>query len=297
MIAARRPRLTCPRFTRPCLLALVVAAGGLRALPAMAAAPVPWGIGMQPAASPVKHLIENLHNLLLVIITIITLFVLGLLAYVIWRFDAKKNPAPSRTSHNTILEVAWTVIPVLILVVIAIPSFRLVYFQDRAQNADMTIKVTARQWYWHYTYPDSADLNFDSRLLPREELKPGQRWLLEVDNELVVPAGKQIRVLTTSDDVIHSWFIPSLGVQRYGIQGRTIETWFMAERPGTYYGQCNQICGTQHAYMPIVVRAVPEAEFTAWLEEAKKKFAANGATPLQLAAAGTAAPAAQPARD
>jgi cytochrome c oxidase subunit 2 len=292
MIAARRPRLT-----RHWLLALAVAAGGVMALPAMAAAPVPWGIGMQPAASPVKHLIENLHNLLLVIITIITLFVLGLLAYVIWRFDAKKNPAPSRTSHNTILEVAWTVIPVLILVVIAIPSFRLIYFQDRAQNADMTIKVTARQWYWHYSYPDAADLNFDSRLLPREELKPGQRWLLEVDNELVVPAGKNIRVLTTSDDVIHSWFIPSLGVQRYGIQGRTIETWFMAERPGTYYGQCNQICGTQHAYMPIVVRAVPEAEFTAWLEEAKKKFAANGATPLQLAAAGTAAPAAQPARD
>ena len=292
MIAARRPRLS-----RSCLVALAVAAGGVMALPAMAAAPVPWGIGMQPAASPVKHLIENLHNLLLVIITIITLFVLGLLAYVIWRFDAKKNPAPSRTSHNTILEVAWTVIPVLILVVIAIPSFRLVYFQDRAQNADMTIKVTARQWYWHYSYPDAADLNFDSRLLPREELKPGQRWLLEVDNELVVPAGKNIRVLTTSDDVIHSWFIPSLGVQRYGIQGRTIETWFMAERPGTYYGQCNQICGTQHAYMPIVVRAVPEAEFTAWLEEAKKKFAANGATPLQLAAAGTAAPAAQPARD
>jgi len=288
MIAARRPRLT-----RHWLLALAVAAGGVMGLPAMAAAPVPWGIGMQPAASPVKHLIENLHNLLLVIITIITLFVLGLLAYVIWRFDAKKNPAPSRNSHNTILEVAWTVIPVLILVVIAIPSFRLVYFQDRAQNADMTIKVTARQWYWHYTYPDSADLNFDSRLLPRDELKPGQRWLLEVDNELVVPAGKQIRVLTTSDDVIHSWFIPSLGVQRYGIQGRTIETWFMAERPGTYYGQCNQICGTQHAYMPIVVRAVPEAEFTAWLEEAKKKFAANGGTPLQLAAA----PAAQPARD
>ena len=292
MIAARRPRLS-----RSCLVALAVAAGGVMALPAMAAAPVPWGIGMQPAASPVKHLIENLHNLLLVIITIITLLVLGLLAYVIWRFDAKKNPAPSRTSHNTILEVAWTVIPVLILVVIAIPSFRLVYFQDRAQNADMTIKVTARQWYWHYSYPDAADLNFDSRLLPREELKPGQRWLLEVDNELVVPAGKNIRVLTTSDDVIHSWFIPSLGVQRYGIQGRTIETWFMAERPGTYYGQCNQICGTQHAYMPIVVRAVPEAEFTAWLEEAKKKFAANGATPLQLAAAGTAAPAAQPARD
>jgi cytochrome c oxidase subunit 2 len=269
---------------RPAAILLAMLAGAAIAGPALAAEPVPWGIGMQPAASPVKAAIGSLHDLLLVIITLITLFVLGLLAYVIWRFDAKKNPNPSRTSHNTLLEVAWTVIPVLILVVIAIPSFRLIYFQDRAQNADMTVKVTARQWYWHYTYPDAGDLNFDSRMLPRDELKPGQRWLLEVDNELVVPAGKNIRVLITSDDVIHSWFIPSLGVQRYGIQGRTIETWFRADRPGTYYGQCNQICGMQHAYMPAVVRAVPEAEFTAWLEEAKKKFAANGGAPLRLAA-------------
>jgi cytochrome c oxidase subunit 2 len=252
---------------------------------ALAAEPVPWGLGMQPAASPVKAAIGSLHDLLLVIITLITLFVLGLLAYVVWRFDARRNPTPSRTSHNTLLEVAWTAIPVLILVVIAVPSFRLIYFQDRAQQADMTVNVVAHQWYWSYGYPDQADLRFDSRMLPREEIKPGQRWLLEVDNEMVVPAGKNIRVLVTSNDVIHSWFIPALGVQKYGIPGRTIETWFRADRPGTYYGQCNQICGIQHAYMPAVVRAVPEAEFTAWLEEAKRKFAANGHQPLRLAAA------------
>lgn len=276
---SRTPRL------RNRSLPLLALAAACAALPALASEPTPWGIGFQPAASPVKVAVENLHNLLLVIITAITLFVMALLAYVVWRFDAKKNPTPSQTSHNTTLEVAWTVIPVLILVVIAVPSFRLIYFQDRTPNADITVNVTAHQWYWSYAYPDSADLKFESRMLPREEIKPGQRWLLEVDNELVVPAGKNVRVLITSNDVIHSWFIPALGVQRYGIPGRTIETWFKADRPGTFYGQCNQICGIQHAYMPAVVRAVPEAEFTAWLEEAKKKFAANGNQPLRLAAA------------
>ncbi|MCC6718514.1 MAG: cytochrome c oxidase subunit II [Acetobacteraceae bacterium] len=292
MIAARRPRLS--RFR---LLAPGAAAGLLVSLPALADLPVPWGLGMQPAASPVGERIVVLHDALMWIITLITLFVFALLGYTVWRFSAKKHPTPSRTSHNTPLEVLWTVIPVLILVGIAIPSFRLVFYQDRAQNADMTIKVTARQWYWHYIYADADDLNFDSRMVPDDELKPGQHRLLEVDNELVVPAGKTIRVLTTSDDVIHSWFIPSLGVQRYAIQGRAIETWFRADRPGTYHGQCNQICGMMHAYMPIVVRAVPEAEFTAWLAEAKKKFAANGGNPITIAAAAATTPAAQPIRD
>jgi cytochrome c oxidase subunit II len=245
-----------------------------------AAEPTNWAIGLQESASPVKTLIESLHDLLLVIITVITLFVLGLLAYVVWKFDAKKNPTPSRTSHNTLLEVAWTVIPVLILVVIAVPSFRLLYFQDRAQTTDLTVKVTGHQWYWSYEYQDQASLKFDSRMVPTDELRPGQRRLLEVDNELVVPVGKNVRLLVTGTDVIHSYFMPSLGVQKYAIPGRTIETWFRVDRPGTYYGQCNQICGTQHAYMPSVVRAVPEAEFTAWVEEAKKKFAANGGDPL-----------------
>lgn len=227
---------------------------------------------MQPGFSPVKREVIWLHDLVLIIITIITLFVGGLLAWVVYRYNAKKNPTPSRTSHHTTLEIAWTVIPVLILVVIAIPSFRLIYFQDRTHDADLTIKVTGHQWYWEYTYPDQGGLNFTSYLVPDEDLKPGQKRLLEVDNELVVPAEKNIRVLTTSPDVIHSFFIPSLGVQRYAIPGRAIETWFRADKPGTYYGQCNQICGTNHSRMPIVVRAVPAKEFEAWLNEAKTKF-------------------------
>ena len=213
-----------------------------------------------------------MHNLVLVIITVITLFVGGLLIWVMWRYHATRNPVPTRTAHNTVLEIAWTVIPVLILVVIAIPSFRLVYYEDRTRDADLTIKVTGHQWYWQYTYPDKNNLDFTSYIVPDDQLKPGQLRLLEVDNELVVPVGKNIRVLQTSTDVIHSWFVPALGVQRYAIPGRTIETWFRADKAGTIYGECNQICGTNHSRMPIVVRAVPEQEFNAWLAEAKTKF-------------------------
>ncbi len=254
--------------------------------PALADLPRNWQMGMQPAASPVQRDIHSLHHLVLVIITVITIFVGGLLAYVIWRFSADKNPNPSQTSHNTVLEVAWTVIPVLILVVIAIPSFRLVYFQDRTHEADMTLKVTGHQWYWEYTYTDAEGLNFGSRPLDAK----GVRWqqgirLLDVDEPLVLPVGKNIRILTTSADVIHSFFVPSLGVQRYAIPGRTIETWVRIDRPGTFYGQCNQICGEDHSNMPIAVRALPEAEFTAWLAEAKKKFAANETTPIREVAA------------
>lgn len=254
--------------------------------PALADLPRNWQMGMQPAASPVQRDIHSLHNLVLVIITVITIFVGALLAYVIWRFSADKNPNPSQTSHNTVLEVAWTVIPVLILVVIAIPSFRLVYFQDRTQDADMTVKVTGRQWYWEYTYTDAEGLNFGSRPLDAK----GTKWqqgirLLDVDEPLVLPVGKNIRILSTSADVIHSFFVPALGVQRYAIPGRTIETWVRIDRPGTFYGQCNQICGEDHSNMPIAVRALPEAEFTAWLAEAKKKFAANETAPTREVAA------------
>jgi len=213
------------------------------------------------------------------------LFVAGLLVWVMWRYNAKRNPSPTRTSHNTVLEIAWTVIPVLILVVMAIPSFRLVYYEDRTRDPELTVKVTAHQWYWEYTYPDNDNINFSSYIIPDDQLKPGQMRLLEVDNQLVVPVGKNIRVLQTSTDVIHSWFIPALGVQRYAIPGRTIETWFKADRPGTFYGECNQICGTNHSRMPIVVRAVPEQEFTAWLAEVKTKFSDAGPRPPMIAAA------------
>ena len=250
-----------------------------------AAVPTPWQMWSQPAASPVAEQIESLHILVMVIITVITIFVAGLLAWVCYRYSEKKNPTPSQTSHNTLLEVAWTVIPVLILVVIAIPSFRLVYFQDRTEAADLTIKVTGHQWYWEYTYPDAAGLNFTSYMVAQADLKPGQLRLLDVDNQVVVPVGKNIRILTTSADVIHSFFIPSLGVQRYAIPGRTIETWVRVDRPGTYYGECNQICGQNHSSMPIAMRAVSASDYAAWLAEAKKKFAANPAVDASRLAA------------
>ncbi|MBW8269592.1 cytochrome c oxidase subunit II [Caldovatus sp. SYSU G05006] len=236
-------------------------------------APVPWGIGLQPSGGPVKAAIAELNTMVLAIIIAISIFVTLLLAWCIWRYRAKVNPTPSKTSHNTALEIAWTVIPVLILIVIAIPSFRLVYYQDRAREADLTVNVQGRQWYWHYEYPDHGNLAFDSRPVPADELKPGQIRNLSVDEPLVIPVGQTVRVLTTGQDVIHSFFVPSLGVQKYTIPGRTLETWFRADRPGVYYGQCNQICGTNHWFMPIEVHAVPEREFRAWLERARARAA------------------------
>ena len=249
-------------------------------------APHPWQIGMQAAHSPVERNVQSLNDLLLWIIVLITVFVAGLLGYVCWRYGAKRHPVPGRTSHNTVLEIAWTVLPVLILVVIAIPSFRLIYFEDRTYSPDMTIKVTGHQWYWEYGYPDSGDLHFDSYMVPQEDLKPGMIRQLSADNQLVLPVGKNIRILTTSGDVIHSFFIPSLGVQRYAIPGRTIETWVRVDEPGDYYGECNQICGTNHSVMPISIHAVTEADYRTWLDQAKTKFSdarQPGTTRLALA--------------
>jgi cytochrome c oxidase subunit II len=237
-------------------------------------APKPWEMGMQRSFSPIKDRVIELHNEVLVIITVITLFVGGLLIWVSFRYNSKRNPVPSQTSHNTIIEILWTVLPVLILVVIAIPSFRLIYYQDRTPDPDMTIKVTGHQWYWEYTYPDQGNLDIESRYIHDEDLKPGQLRLLEVDNQLVIPVGKKIRILTTSSDVIHSFFIPAFGVQRYAIPGRTIETWMEADQAGTFYGECNQICGQDHSRMPIAVKAVSEADFAAWVEAAKKSASA-----------------------
>ena len=258
---------------------LTSAMGVTLAVPALAQAPRNWQLGLQDAASPVAERLHSLHDLVLWIVTVITIFVAGLLVYVMWRFNSKRNPVAANFSHHTGLEIAWTAIPVLILVVIAIPSFRLVFFEDRTQNADMTIKVTGHQWYWEYTYPDSGNLNVRSDYIRDEDLKPGMKRLLEVDNPVVLPVGKNIRILTTSADVIHSFFIPSLGVQRYTIPGRTIETWVRIDKAGTFYGQCNQICGTNHSYMPIAVVGVPPAEFQAWEKTAKVKFAAGEPIP------------------
>lgn len=227
---------------------------------------------MQDGVTPTHDHLEWLHNILLVIITLITLFVLALLVYVCVRFRASRNPVPSRTSHNTWLEVAWTGLPVLILVVIAIPSFKLLYFADRAVDPDMTVKIQSHQWYWSYEYPDQQ-VAFDSNLIPEADLKEGQLRLLDVDNRLVVPVGKKVQILLTSSDVMHSFFIPSFGVQLYTTPGRVNETWFQVEKAGVYYGQCNQICGLNHAYMPIVVEAMEPAAYEAWLVQAKTKFA------------------------
>ena len=237
-------------------------------------APQPWEMGMQRSFGPIKDRIIELHDLVLVIITVITLFVAGLLIWVIIRYNAQRNPIPSQTSHNTIIEILWTVIPVLILVVIAIPSFRLIYYQDRTPDPDMTIKVTGHQWYWEFSYPDQGNVDIESRYIHDEDLKPGQLRLLDVDNQVVIPVGKKIRILTNSTDVIHSFFIPAFGVQRYAIPGRTIETWMEADQVGTFYGECNQICGQDHSRMPISVKAVSEADFKTWIEAAKKSASA-----------------------
>ena len=247
----------------------------MASLQAMAQTPRPWELGMQAPHSPVEAGIHSLHTLVNDLMIAIVVFVAALLLYVIWKFNAKKHPVASRISHNTVLEVAWTVIPVLILVVIAIPSFRLVYFEDRARNPDMTIKVTGHQWYWNYDYPDANNLQFDSYMIADSDIQPGQLRRLSVDNPLVVPAGKKIRILTTGADVIHSFYIPSLGVQRYAIPGRTIETWMEVDKPGDYYGDCNQICGTNHSAMPIHVQAMTDTDYQAWLTQAKTKFASD----------------------
>ena len=255
------------------MLALVLIGSAALVTLAQAAGPVPWQIGMQPPATPVKDRLSAFHDELLVIIFLISLFVLGLLLYVIVRFRHDRHPVPTRTSHNTVIEILWTVVPVLILVLIAIPSFKLMYYMDRVPNPDMTIKVTGHQWYWTYEYPDQGSLTFDSNLIPEADLKPGQKRLLDVDNPLVVPVDTVIRVYVTGTDVIHSWFVPPFGVQEYAIVGRLNESWMKVEHPGVYYGQCNQICGINHAFMPIKVEALSKDDFQRWLGDAKKKFA------------------------
>ena len=236
---------------------------------------VPGQMGMQLPVTPVAEEINSFHNLLLVVITVITLFVLALLVYVIVRFNEKANPTPSRTTHSTVLEVAWTIVPVLILVVIAIPSFRLLTHELVMPNADVTIKVTGKQWYWSYDYPkDQGDFGFDSLIKADKELKGDDIRLLSVDNEAVVPVNKTVRLQITGADVIHSFTIPSFGVRVDAVPGRLNETWFNARKTGIYYGQCSQLCGKDHAYMPIAFRVVSEQQYQAWLADAKKKFAA-----------------------
>jgi cytochrome c oxidase subunit 2 len=219
------------------------------------------------------------HDFLLYIITAITAFVLALLVIVIVRFNARANPVPSRTTHNTLIEIAWTIIPIVILMVIAVPSFKLLFFQLNIPAADLTVKATGKQWYWSYNYPDNGQIEFDSLMLKEGERKEGQPRLLAVDNEMVVPVNKTVRVITTGADVIHSFAVPSFGIKIDAVPGRINETWFKATREGVYYGQCSELCGKDHAYMPIAVHVVSEQAFAAWLEEAKKKYARDVVVP------------------
>jgi cytochrome c oxidase subunit II len=241
--------------------------------------PSSWQIGLQQSASPVMENIVWFHDFLLYIITAITAFVLALLVIVIVRFNARANPVPSRTTHNTFIEIAWTIIPIVILMIIAVPSFKLLFFQLNVPAADLTVKATGKQWYWSYTYPDNGQLEFDSLMLKEGERKEGQPRLLAVDNEMVVPVNKIVRVITTGADVIHSFAVPSFGIKIDAVPGRINETWFKATREGVYYGQCSELCGKDHAYMPIAVHVVSEQAFTTWLEEAKKKYAQDGVVP------------------
>jgi cytochrome c oxidase subunit II len=243
---------------------------------------VPWQIGFQPAASPIMEQIRSFHAYVTTIITLIALFVLGLLVYVMVRFNERSNPEPTRVTHNTGLEVAWTVIPVLILVAIAIPSFRLLFAQYDFPKADLHITATGNQWYWTYEYPDQG-IHFDSILVPEADLKQGQPRLLTVDRELVVPVNKNIIVGLKSNDVIHDWAVPAFGVKLDAVPGRLQSVWFRAEREGMFYGQCSELCGRNHAFMPIAVRVVSESEFDGWL--AKNKGTASSESASKVAAA------------
>lgn len=224
----------------------------------------PWQLGFQTPATPVMEQLFHMHDILLVIITLITVFVLVALTYICIRFSRKRNPVASKTTHNTLLEVIWTTIPILILIGIAVPSLKLHYYMQRVVEPELTIKVTGYQWYWHYDYPDNGGFGFDSYMKKDADLKPGDIRQLSVDNKLVVPVDTNVRLLLTGADVIHALAIPAFGVKKDAIPGRLNETWFKATKTGTFYGQCSELCGVGHGFMPIAVDVVSKEDFAAW---------------------------------
>ena len=252
------------------LTLLASLAAGLGAGEALADQPRPWELGFQTPATVGMERINEFHNLLLIIITVIAVLVLALLIYVMVRFNERVHPRPSKLTHNTILEVAWTAIPALTLFLIAIPSLKLLYFVADVPKADLTVKVTGNTWYWSYDYPDNGDISFDSMIVDDKDLLPGQPRLLTVDKYLEVPVGATVKVQITSSDVVHSWSVPSFGVKTDAVPGRLNETWFKVLQPGTYYGECSQLCGQGHGFMPIMVHAVSWDEFNKWVALAKK---------------------------
>jgi cytochrome c oxidase subunit 2 len=264
-------------------------AGGLLltalALPAMAqdqvlGAPHDMGIGLQAPATALAENLNFVHDaILLPIITVITVFVMVLLLIVIFRFNEKRNPVPTKTTHNTLLEVVWTVVPALVLVFIAVFSFPLLYKQLEIPNPELTVRAIGHQWYWSYEYPDNGNFTFDANMVEKADIQPGQTYLLDTDNEVVLPVGTNIRIQITATDVIHSWTVPSFGVKHDGVPGRVNESWFNILQPGIYYGQCSELCGIKHGYMPIKIRAVSKEDFQAWVTEAQAKFAKVDGTP------------------
>ncbi|HEX8809857.1 MAG TPA: cytochrome c oxidase subunit II [Xanthobacteraceae bacterium] len=275
------------------LAAIAAGAGGVLASAGVAWAglgqPTPWQMDLQDSASPVMADVAGFHFFLLWVIAVISAFVLALLLICIVRFNARANPRPSRTTHNTPIEILWTIVPVIILAAIAVPSFRLLFIQLDVPKPDLTVKVTGKQWFWSYSYPDSK-FEFDSLMVQEKDLKPGQLRLLSVDNEMVVPVNKVVHVLVTGADVIHSFAVPSFGIRMDAVPGRVNETWFKATIEGVFYGQCSELCGKDHAFMPIAVRVVNEADFNTWLNNAKQKYAIDNDA-AHNAVAATAAPA------
>ena len=230
-------------------------------------------INFQASGSPVMERIHNFHDFLMVIITAITIFVMGLLLYVIVRYNAKANPKPSKTTHNTFIEIVWTLIPILILLAIVVPSMRLLYYSDKAPDAEMTIKAIGKQWYWTYEYPDHGNFTFDAYMLKDDEAKKaGHPRLLGTDNIVVLPTDTTIRILVTASDVLHAFAMPALGLKKDAVPGRINETWTRITKPGMYYGQCSELCGTNHGFMPIAIKAVPKDEFDVWIKQAQAKF-------------------------
>jgi cytochrome c oxidase subunit II len=249
--------------------------------------PTPWQMDLQDSATPVMEYIAGFHNFLLWVIAAISAFVLALLLIIIVRFNARANPTPSRTTHNTPIEIIWTIVPVIILALIAVPSFRLLFLELDVPTPDLTVKVTGKQWFWSYSYPDNGNFEFDSLMVAEKDLKPGQPRLLAVDNEMVVPVNKVVHVLVTGADVIHSFTVPSFGIRMDAVPGRINETWFKATVEGMFYGQCSELCGKNHSFMPIAVRVVKSSDFTAWVATAKKNYSSDdSAPPATFAAAG-----------
>jgi cytochrome c oxidase subunit II len=271
------------------LTVIAATAGGLLASAGVALAglgqPSPWQMDLQDSATPVMDQIASFHFFLLWVIAAISAFVLALLLIIIVRFNSRANPVPTRTTHNTPLEIIWTIVPVIILAVIAVPSFRLLFVELDVPTPDITIKATGKQWFWSYSYPDNGNFEFDSLMVAEKDLKAGQPRLLTADSDMVVPVNKVVHVLVTGADVIHSFTVPSFGVRIDAVPGRINDTWFKATTTGMFYGQCSELCGKDHSFMPISVRVVSEADFTTWAAAAKQKYATDNTVPANTFAA------------